>query len=72
VYWRLEAEGQPVQYLVLNIAHIPLYQSGMAGRSWRKTRCSFDIWALKAAVFVDGILSRPLVRFQAVWFAYRS
>ena len=43
------ADGQFVQYCVLTIDHMPLYQSGIAGRSCRKIVCSLDIDRLVGA-----------------------
>src|SRR5262249_36121978 len=63
VYWLLGEDGQFVQYFVLYIAHMPLYQSGIAGRFWRNVVSSWVITDWYAAVFVDSVLSSFCVRF---------
>jgi hypothetical protein len=64
VNWLPVAEGQPVQYWVLTIDHMPLYQSGIAGRVCRKRFCRLVRIVWYAFVFVDGVRLSYCVRLN--------
>ena len=72
VYFPPVADGQFVQYFVLNIAHIPLYQRGIAGRFCKNTVWSSRHHGLVGLRVALGVLSSSCVRFHAFWFWNRS
>ena len=66
MYWFALEDGQPVQYCVFTIDHMPLYQSGIAGRVCRNRFCRLVRIVWYAFVFVEGVRFSFWVRLNAV------